>query len=143
MTLATQRHNSKRTLQVVSQISTITVLQIHTQYTALLAIFSRVIPNRPSPVRAPRHNAPLIRFLISALYTMVCLFILYASSLILFSSLFPYLSPPYLSFPLRTDPLRFEGRCHKRQLNLAIVLLCLFLCCSTFVSIGECVLLSR
>ena len=44
-----------------------------------------------------------------------------------FSSLFPYLSPPlFLSFPWRTDPLRFQARCHKRQLNLALVFLCLF-----------------
>ena len=33
-----------------------------------------------------------------------------------FSSLFPYLLP-YLSFPLRIDPLRFLARCHKRRLN--------------------------
>ena len=79
MTRATQRHNSKRTLQVVSQISTIAVLQIHIQYTAPSVIFSGVIPNRQSPVRAPVRNAPLIQFLILALYTTVCLFILYAS----------------------------------------------------------------
>ena len=28
---------------------------------------------------------------------------------------------PYLSFPLRTDPLYFQARCRKRQLNLALV----------------------
>jgi len=28
---------------------------------------------------------------------------------------------PYLSFPLRTDPLCFQARCRKRQLNLALV----------------------
>ena len=33
---------------------------------------------------------------------------------------------PYLSFPLRIDPLRFQGGCHKRRLNLALVFSCLF-----------------
>jgi len=64
-------------------------------------------------------NAPLIRFLFSALYWVyvVCLFISYASLLILFSSLFPYLS--FL------DPLRCQDGCRKRRLNLALVL-CFF-----------------
>ena len=34
---------------------------------------------------------------------------------------FPDLSPP-LSFPLRTDPLRFQAGCHKGRLNLALAL---------------------
>jgi len=33
---------------------------------------------------------------------------------------------PYLSFPLRTDPLRFQAGCRKIQLNLVLVFLCLF-----------------
>jgi len=33
---------------------------------------------------------------------------------------------PYLSFPLRIDPLRFQTGCRKRRLNLALVFLCLF-----------------
>ena len=51
---------------------------------------------------------------------IICLFISYASPLTLFSSPFPYLSP-YLSFPLRTDPLRFQAGCCRRRLNLALV----------------------
>ena len=47
---------------------------------------------------------------------------------------------PYLTFPLTTDPLRFPAGCRKRRLNLALVFV-FMLCCSTFVLIGECVLL--
>jgi len=43
-----------------------------------------------------------------------------------FSSLFPYLSPPLLIFPLRIDPLHVQTGCRKRRLNLALVFLCLF-----------------
>ena len=32
----------------------------------------------------------------------------------------------YLSFPLRIDPVHFQTGCHKRQLKLALVFLCLF-----------------
>ena len=70
---------------------------------------------------------------------IVCLFTSYASLFILFS-LFPYLSPPLLTFPLRIDPLRFQARCRKRRLNLALVFL-FILCCSRFLLIDECVLL--
>jgi len=47
---------------------------------------------------------------------IVCLFISYASPLILFPSLFL----TYL-FPLRIDPLHFQAGCRKRRLNLALV----------------------
>jgi len=53
------------------------------------------------PVWALRHNAPLIRFLMLALY------ILFAFALILFSSLFPYLSPPLLIFSFENRPTPF------------------------------------
>ena len=44
-----------------------------------------------STVQAPECNAPLIRFLISALYIIIiCLFVSYASPVILLSLLFPY-----------------------------------------------------
>jgi len=43
----------------------------------------------------------------------------------------------YVSLPLRIDPLSFQARCSERRLNLALVV---FLCCSTFLLIGECVL---
>jgi len=33
---------------------------------------------------------------------------------------------PSLSFPLRTDPLRFQAGCRKRRLNLLQFFLCLF-----------------
>ena len=67
---------------------------------------------------APGHNAPLIRFLVSALYIyIVCLFIIY---LFFFTFFLTYLLP-YLSFPLRIDFLRFQAGCRKRQLNLALV----------------------
>ena len=58
-------------------------------------------------------NTPSIQFLILA---AVYLFISYASTLIIFASLFPY-----LSFPLRIDPLRFQAGCRKRRLNVALV----------------------
>ena len=54
------------------------------------------------------HNVPLLVYIIS-----------YASPLILFSSLFPYLSSPLLIFSL--DPRRFQARCHK---NLACRKVC-------------------
>jgi len=44
------------------------------------------------------------------------LFTSYASPLILISSLFPY-----LSFPLRIDPLHFHARSHKRRPNLGFL----------------------
>ena len=56
-------------------------------------------------------NVPLNQFLILVLYTyIVCLFILHASSLILFFFTFflTYLLT-YLLFPLRIDPLRFPA----------------------------------
>ena len=43
----------------------------------------------------------------------------------LFFSTFLAYFLPYLSFPLRIDPLRFQVGCRKRRLNLALVL-CLF-----------------
>jgi len=75
-----------------------------------------------SPMRAPGHNALVIRFFDFGVIYIVCLFLSYASPLVLFSSLFPYLS----LFLLRIDPLHFQARCRKRRLNLALVFLCLF-----------------
>jgi len=37
-----------------------------------------------------------------------------------------YIHFPYLSFPLRIDPLRFQAGGHKMRLNLALVFWCLF-----------------
>jgi len=38
---------------------------------------------------------------------------------------------PYLSFPLRIDPFRFQAGCRKERLNPALVFV-FILCCSTF-----------
>jgi len=64
----------------------------------------------------------------------VCLFISYAFPLVLFSSLFPYLSPPLLIFSFENRPLCFQAGCRKRQLNLALVFCICFVCCSAFFS---------
>ena len=98
-------------------------------------------------VRAPGHNAPLIRFLILALYSLLvyilCFptFIWVSASVSVFYmsvnisvsfptytpfSLFPYLFLPYLSFPLKVDSIHYKAGCHKRRLNVALVFLCLF-----------------
>ena len=53
-------------------------------------------------MRAPGPSASFIRFLITYL--------------------FPY---SYLSLPLKIDPLRFQGECRKKRLNLTGVFLCL------------------
>jgi len=45
-----------------------------------------------------------------------------------FSSLFLTYLLPYLSLPLRIDPLHFQARCRKRWLNVALVSV-LILCC--------------
>jgi len=70
-----------------------------------------------SLVRAPGRNAPLIRFLILALY-IVCLFI----SLVFFLHFLLLSSLTYL--PLRID--HFQAGFRKRQLNLALVFSSLF-----------------
>jgi len=76
-------------------------------------------------VRAPGRNAPLIRFLISALYILfACLYRLLPHLSFFFT--FPYLSPPLLIFPLRTTPLYDQAGCCKKRLNLALVFWCLF-----------------
>jgi len=43
-----------------------------------------------------------------------------------FASLFLTYLLPYLSFPFKIDPLRFQAGCRKRRLNLTLVVLCLF-----------------
>ena len=74
------------------------------------------------PMWAPGHNAPLIRFLISALY-IYCLLVYHLS--FFFTFFLTYLLP-YLSFPLRIDLLRFQARFRKRRLHLAL-LFCVYL----------------
>jgi len=89
---------------------------------------------------APGHNAPLIQFLISALYTCI----LFTCSYRMLSS-YPFLHffltylLPYLPFLFRIDPLHFQAGCLRRRLKLALVFV-FILCCSTFLLIGECVL---
>ena len=57
----------------------------------------------------------------------VCLFISYVFPLTFFLHLFLTYLLPYLYFPLTVDLLRFQVRCHKRRLNLALVFLCLYI----------------
>jgi len=66
-------------------------------------------------MRAPGSTAPLIHLLISALYIYIYHLLVYiiCFPLILFSSLFPY-----LSFPLRILPLCFQAGGHKRRPKL-------------------------
>jgi len=68
------------------------------------------------PVQAP--CALDLVFDVGAIYT-VCLFVSYASPLVLFSALSSYSSPPYSSFPLRIDLLHSRAGFFKRRLNLA------------------------
>jgi len=77
-------------------------------------------------VPAPGCNARLIRFFDFGAIYIVCLFILYSSPVILFSSIFPYFSLIYLFLWEWIDSLRFQAGCRKRWLNLALVFLCLF-----------------
>ena len=72
------------------------------------------------PVWAPGRNAPFIRFWISALYKFACLYRM-LPHLSFFHHFFLSSLLPYLSFPLRIDPLHFQARCWERQLNLAFV----------------------
>jgi len=65
-------------------------------------------------MRAPRRNAPLIRFLISALYILfACLYRMLLRLSFILHFFFTYLLP-YLSFPSRIDLLRFQAGCRKR-----------------------------
>jgi len=74
------------------------------------------------PVWAPGRNAPFIRFWISALYKLLVYIVCFPTYLFFHHFLLSSLLP-YLSFPLRIDPLRFQARCWERQLNLALVFL--------------------
>ena len=84
------------------------------------------------PVWALRCNAPLIRFLILVLYiSFTCLYHMLPHKSFFLYFFLTYLLP-YLSFPLRTDPLHFQAECRKRQRNLALVFCVFTLCCSAF-----------
>ena len=65
-----------------------------------------------SPVRAPGRNAPLIRFLISAVYVLFACLYRVLSHLSFFLHFFFTYFLPYLSFPLRIEnsPSAFPGR---------------------------------
>ena len=68
-----------------------------------------------SPVRSPGRNAPVIWFLILALCVLfACLYRMLPHSSFFLHVFFTYLLP-YLSFPLRIDPLRFQAGCRKRR----------------------------
>ena len=61
------------------------------------------------PVQAPRCNAPLIQFLILALYILfACLYSMLLRLTFFLQFFLTYLLP-YLSFPLRIDPLCFQA----------------------------------
>jgi len=90
----------------------------------------------------PGRNAPLIYLLISALYTLFACLLAFLTYCLSFSLMFPYLYLlPYLAVSLRIGPLCFQAGCRKRRQNLALVFFAFIFCCSTFVLIGECVLL--
>ena len=92
------------------------------------------------PVQAVGRNAPLIRLLILVLYILfTCLYHMLPTCPLFVHYFLTYLFL-YLSFPLRIDPLCFQVGCPKRRLNLALVFV-FILCCSTFLLIGECMLL--
>jgi len=84
------------------------------------------------PVWTQGCNAPLIRFLILVLYiSFACLYHMLPHKSFFLYFFLTYLLP-YLSFPLRTDPLHFQAECRKRQRNLALVFCVFTLCCSAF-----------
>ena len=61
------------------------------------------------PVLAPGRNAPLIRFLISALCILFTCLYRMIPHLSFFLHFFLTYLLPYLSFPLRIEPLRFQA----------------------------------
>jgi len=67
------------------------------------------------PVRAPGHNAPLIRFFFDfAIHVMFACFY----RMLLHLSFVPH---SFLTYLLRIDPLRYQAGCYNRRLNLALV----------------------
>ena len=83
-------------------------------------------------MQAPGSNVPLIQFLILVPHCLL----LYIACFPTYPFFFTYLLP-YLYFPLRSDPLRFQAGCRKRRLNLALVFLCIS-CCRTFWLVNAC-----
>ena len=77
------------------------------------------------PVQTPRRNAPRFDFLFwRYMYCLLVYIVRFLAYPFFFTFSIPIL--PYFSYSLRIDPLHFQARCCKRQLNLALVLLCLF-----------------
>jgi len=70
-------------------------------------------------VQAPGNNAPLIWFLILALYIFVCLCCMLPRLSFFLQFFLTYLLP-CLSVPLRMYPFRFWAGCRKWRLNLAL-----------------------
>ena len=106
----------------------------------LYALYARQYPAsfiRPHRMR----NAPLIRFLISALYNCLLVYIVCFPAYPFFFTFF-YLSPPFLIFSFENRPALFQAGCRKRRLNLALVFFASFFSrCNTFLLFGECMLL--
>jgi len=86
----------------------------------------RLISVAGCPVRAPGRNAPLVRLSISALYILFACLYRMLPHLSLFTSLFPYLSHPFLVFSSENRPAPFPGRMSKKATKPASVFLCLF-----------------
>ena len=79
-----------------------------------------------SLVQAPGRNAPLNWFLLSVLYILFAHLHRMLPHLSFFLHYFHTYLLHYLSFPLRTEPFRFNAGCRKRQQNPALVFLRLF-----------------
>jgi len=86
------------------------------------------VPMLRCSVRASGRNAHLIRFLILALYIYCCL-----DYIVCFPT-----HPFFFTFSLLISSV---ACLNKRRLNLALVFYVFILCYSTFLLIGECVLL--
>jgi len=48
-----------------------------------------------------------------------------------------WVSDKFMKRRNQKDPVRFQARCRRRQLNLALVFV-FILCCNTFLLIGKC-----
>ena len=89
-------------------------------------------------MQAPGSNVPLIQFLILVPHCLLLYIACFPTYPFFFTYFFIYLLP-YLYFPLRSDPLRFQAGCRKRKLNLALVFFVYFMLQNILV--GECMLL--
>ena len=85
-----------------------------------------------TPMQAPGHNAPLILFLISVLYTLFACLCRMFPHLSFFSSLFitfllPYLSPPLLIFSFENRSTPLSGRMLLKATKPGFSFFCVYL----------------